>query len=505
MSAAAKIGLMMLIVLLVAGFFILRIEDIQLDRARSAKKIDVIFDSVAGLDKKSAVRVAGVRVGKVSDIVLTPEGKAKVTLEVDPDVQLHAGAAAKIANQGLLGEKYVELEPGNAAAPVLQGQQITLRGTQPASIDDVTSQVSAIAADVKAVTESLRAALGGAQGQQRVDEMLENVRQITARVRMILEVNEGNINATASNFKKITDDLRVEIPRIAASIDRVASSIGGTVGENRSDVRVIVENLRGLSSDLRTTATNLNDITDQVRGGEGTVGKLFYSDEAHTKLTNALGAVESGVNELKNTLGRVNRIELDLGVRSEYLAGLGDDPNNQFGGNSRTGVFATLVPNPEKNRFYFLEVNNDPRGTKDEKITETTTIGPNGDESTTRVKETKYENDYLISAQAGWRFDKLAVRAGLIDSTGGVGADYDLQDRVRVTGEAFDFGGKRDENVHLRVRGQYTLFRERENAPEIFLSTGIDNPLNETTYVFGGGIRWKDEDLKYLLGSIPSF
>ena len=60
-------------------------------------------------------------------------------------------------------------------------------------------------------------------------------------------------------------------------------------------------------------ADNLNSITGQVKSGEGTVGKLIYSNETHDKLTAALESVESGVNELKTTLGRANRIGLEPG------------------------------------------------------------------------------------------------------------------------------------------------------------------------------------------------
>jgi phospholipid/cholesterol/gamma-HCH transport system substrate-binding protein len=502
MTSAAKVGVFMLVVLGILAFFILRIEDIRLTESRSMRKIEVLFDSVAGLDNKSTVRMAGVRVGKVTDIKPTADGHAKVTLSVDPDIKLHPGASARIANIGLLGEKYVELDIGNPAAPVLTQEQITLRGSQPASIDDVTNKVALIADDVKAITATLRGTLGGPQGQQRMDEIVENVRTITAKMRLLLDVNEGNVNVTAANFRKITDDLRVEIPRIASAIERFANSMNGTVGENREDVRALVGNLKTLSSDLKTTAVNLNDITGQVRAGEGTVGKLFYSDEAHTKLTNALSAVESGVGELKNTLGRVSRIEMNLGIKGEYLAGLEDDPNNQFGGSSRTGVFVNLIPNPERNRFYNFEITNDPRGAKREKVVTTETTTDAGTETIT-THQTKYDNGYVVSAQAGWRFDKLSLRAGLIDSTGGLGADYALRNRLSVTTEAYDFADRYDDKPHLKMFGRYTLVPERNNSPEIFLSSGIDNPLNNTTVIFGGGIRWKDEDLKYLLGSIP--
>jgi len=511
MTSAAKVGIVMLIALAVLGYFILRIEDISLSRSRTTRDVKAIFEDVAGLDDESAVRIAGVRKGHVKDIKVLPDGRAEVTMEVDDDVPLHANAKAKVANLGLLGEKYIELDPGTKEAPVLaETQTILLPGTQPATFDDVTDQVSAIAQDVKAITTSLRTVLAGPNGQQRLDQIVANVEAITAEVRSLIAANRTNVDATMANAREITAQLRVEIPRLADTLDRVANQIGGTVGENREDTRRIVENLRGLSGDLRVTADNLNAITGQVKAGEGTVGKLFYSDEAHEKLTSALTAVESGVNELKSTLGRVSRIGLDIGIKADYLAGLGDQQEiegveTDFGGNSRSVVGLRIVPNPDRNRFYNVELSDDPRGKRRDKVTvETVTNADTGASETIVRKQTRFDRDFLISAQAGWELDKnLAVRVGLFDSSGGVGADYRLNDRIVVTGEVFDFGQRRDDSPHLRLFGEYTFRKEKEHTPRLFFTTGIDNVFNDTAFMLGGGIRWKDEDLKYLLGSVP--
>ncbi|HVR41029.1 MAG TPA: MlaD family protein [Thermoanaerobaculia bacterium] len=508
MSSAAKVGIFMLVILGVLGYFVLKIEDIDLRRGHGTREVKVTFHDVAGLDEKSAVRIAGVRKGKVTDIRVLPDGRAEVTLEVDDDVPLHANASAKVANLGLLGEKYIELDPGTAAAPVIPKTEVAqLRGSQPSSMDDVTSQVSAIADDVKAITASLRQVVGGPAGEQRLEDIVENVRSITDEVRQLVAANRTNVDATLANTRAITEQLRTEIPRLADTLDRVANQIGGTVGDNREDVRKVVENLKTLSADLRTTTDNLNAITGQVKTGEGTVGKLIYSDEAHQRLTNALTAVESGVTELKNTLGRASRLGLDIGIKSDYYAGLSKsefEGVDNIGGNSRSAVSLRLIPNPERNRFYNLELSDDPRGHRRDKVNiETITNPDTGVSSTTVTKTTRFERNYLISAQAGWTLDDLAVRIGLIDSSGGAGIDYQWNDRLRLTGEAFDFGGRRDDNPHLRVFGEYTLRKEKKNTPRLFVTSGIDNALNDTSFTLGAGIRWRDDDIKYLIGSIP--
>src|SRR6266581_840758 len=112
MSSAAKTGIFMLIILAVLGYFILKIEDIHPSR-KGTRTVTAVFDSVAGLDNKSKVRVAGVSVGTVTDIRLRDDGKAEVTMDIDRDVQLHDGATARVVNLGLLGEKYIELIPGS--------------------------------------------------------------------------------------------------------------------------------------------------------------------------------------------------------------------------------------------------------------------------------------------------------------------------------------------------------------------------------------------------------
>lgn len=497
MSAAAKVGLFMIVILAILGYFIIRVEDIRVGGG-ATRNVEVVFDSVAGLDEKSAVRVAGVRVGKVADIQLLPDGRAKVTLEVEEGVQLRSGATAKVASLGLLGEKYVEIEPGPPGQPPLTGE-VQIAGASSASIDQLTDQVSKIAEDVKAITASLRAALGGPEGTQRMEEIVANVHDVTVRLRSILATNEANISATAENFRAITDDLRVEIPRIAASIDRVANSLGNTVGENREDVRAVVQNLRGLSTDLKSTVENLNSITGQIKTGEGTVGKLIYDDEAHEKLTSALGSIDAGVGDLRGVLGRINKVGLEVGVDGYYLSDTGDAP---FEGNSRINIGANIIPNTDRNMFLMVGATQDARGEKDEKYVERTTI-VDGVESTTITRETRWDKDFLVSAQVGWEYDDLRIRAGLIDSYGGVGADWQARPRIHLTGEIYNFGEGTDDLPHFRLLGRWQVRSERPDAPAIYFNTGVENILNEPALMIGAGVRWRDEDLKYLLGSMP--
>ena len=89
MSQAVKVGIFMVVVLGLLAWLVMRVEDWSPWR-EAGRRVDAVFDSVEGLDDKAAVRVAGVRVGRVDGIALDGR-RARVTLLLDPGVAL-AGA-----------------------------------------------------------------------------------------------------------------------------------------------------------------------------------------------------------------------------------------------------------------------------------------------------------------------------------------------------------------------------------------------------------------------------
>ena len=97
----------------------------------------------------------------------------------------------------------------------------------------------------------------------------------------------------------------------------------------------------------------------------------------------------------------------------------------------------------------------------------------------------------------------LLVLAAALVAAAPAAAQQPALQGISVTGEAFDFGQRRDDNPHIRLYGEYTIRKEQPRTPRLFVTSGVDNALNDTAFTFGGGLRWRDEDLKYLIGSIP--
>ncbi|MFH5773709.1 outer membrane lipid asymmetry maintenance protein MlaD [Paracoccus broussonetiae] len=83
------------------------------------------FPSVDGIDVGTDVRVAGVKVGKVTGIDLNPQTYlAEARLRIPAEIQMPSDSAALIQSDGLLGGAYIELQPGGAPDNLAPGDEI---------------------------------------------------------------------------------------------------------------------------------------------------------------------------------------------------------------------------------------------------------------------------------------------------------------------------------------------------------------------------------------------
>jgi phospholipid/cholesterol/gamma-HCH transport system substrate-binding protein len=89
------------------------------------------FDDVSGLKSGDGVEIAGVDVGKVLAIHLK-DARARVTLQIDKGVQVDSDAIAAIMTSGIIGDKYVSIQPGAGERMLASGD--TIRLTQSAFV-----------------------------------------------------------------------------------------------------------------------------------------------------------------------------------------------------------------------------------------------------------------------------------------------------------------------------------------------------------------------------------
>jgi virulence factor Mce-like protein len=189
-----KIGL-----LLLGAIFILVYMLAQLGAfsrfTQSINEYTVRFDSVSGLSPGARVLIAGVEVGEVKEIKLD-SGRAKLVLALQSQVRLHTDAIALLRTQGLLGERYVEIQPGQTAL-LLPGQEIQ-KSSLLLDLDRFLDQVGALSASVGDFSNSFNRVFGGSEGQERLKRMVEDLDALGVLVK--------NFNQSEGTLKKLIDE-----------------------------------------------------------------------------------------------------------------------------------------------------------------------------------------------------------------------------------------------------------------------------------------------------------
>jgi phospholipid/cholesterol/gamma-HCH transport system substrate-binding protein len=449
--------------------------------------VDASFASVAGLDDKAAVRVAGVRVGRVDGIRLDGS-RAMVTLLLEKPVDLTEGATARIANMGLLGDKYVELVPGPAGgSPLAEGA--VLPGTTPPGFDEAMAKLDAIGTSIQEVTGSLGEGLSG----DRLNALFASIQATSEQIRMLVEENRAAIRGTMNNAESASATLARELPRLADEMARAVTEIGNLVSENRPDVAATTANVRELTEKLQTSVDNLNVITGKIAAGEGTIGKLVADDTAHEELVTTLDSIQTGVSTLSDTIGGLNKWKFQLDVGLAYL----EDRDDVSSG------FDVIINPSDGKRLYRAGLGRTPDGDKSVKTQYFTTTDPLGVSTTTTLRTFEENDGYQLSAMFGYQSRRdNRLWAGLIEDRGGVEAEIPFLDRALwLRAAAFDFGREgplgEDMDPHLRISSRWFFH------PNLYVIGGLDDPLEQDSLFLGAGARWTDENLKWLLRSAP--
>jgi phospholipid/cholesterol/gamma-HCH transport system substrate-binding protein len=250
-----------------------------------------------------------------------------------------------------------------------------------------------------------------------------------------------------------------------ANLNKASKELKDMVEENRPALRRSVE--------------SLDNITQKIDKGEGTIGKLVKDERLYENINKAAVGIDK-------TISTVERFKTFITFQGDYLTDMKE---------GKGYFYLTLQPKPDK--YYILGVVGDPLGKTT--TTKTTTITPSG---TTKEEEIETKKKIEFTAHYAMRYKDAVMRLGLTENTFGAGADlFFNNDSGRLVIDAWDFSNDEEEskNPHVRAGVDYFVFKN------LFVSVGMDNIMNKKwrgSYA-GMGMRFEDEDIKYLFGTLP--
>jgi phospholipid/cholesterol/gamma-HCH transport system substrate-binding protein len=451
-----------------------------------------LFRDASGVFEKSRVQTAGIAIGQIESRVLDPSGKAKITVRIKPGITLYENAVVQKKSASLLGEYYLEIDPGSAAA-IVHGERREMRvlkdGDQikdirePTAMGDIVDEVGTLLPIMHDILDDVHKLTSG-----RLNDIAENVDNLIQTNSEVLERLLNRVDHIAANIEGVTTAESGDVKESIRNVREITESIKGLIGTTKGSVADTSGAVNGTINRLQTTITsldhtmkNLEDITERMDKGEGTVGHVLTDDTIARN-------VEDITEDASTFVRGFTHLQTIVGLRTEY---------NFLSSTFKNYLSVTLVPRPDK--FYLIELVDDPRGYRSQSTT-VTNSSLTGQNSTTTVTTTE---QLRFSLMLGKRVGPVDGRFGIKESTGGFGGDlFLLDDRLVLSVDVFDM------RVNQYPRVKPALFGAiwKHN---LFLTLGADDVINtrRARAGAGGGLDWftgvqlvfNDEDLKSLL------
>ena len=292
MSLEAKVGAFVVAGLALMGSSIFLLGDYTLEQRYT---ISATFQDVANLNKNAPVKLAGVEVGQVREIVL--EGDlARVIATIRKGVAIYKDAEFSIGMTGIIGSKYLQIDQGHAYSGVIPAGS-TIRGTDPVSMEKKLTQA------LNSLQDVLNDLNRGGPGGSLVDNLratMANVRDLTANLNDLVESTRPKLEKAADRTDEITDKL----DQLLAKTNQVMASL--------------------------TTSS-------------GTVGALLHDEKMKDDVQKTVASVKEAAKTANDVLGRMTQFKAywNLDWRYEHLARAG-----------RADVGLTIVP--REGRYYYI-------------------------------------------------------------------------------------------------------------------------------------------------------
>jgi len=283
------------------------------DDTKDAYFVRAIFDNASTVVGGEDVKIAGVPVGVVSDMEVTDDNKAAVSLRIDNDdfTPFKTDAECTIRPQGLIGEKFVECEPGSADAERLEtieegdgeGERLLPVENTSAPVDlDLLNNIMRLPYRQRfaILLSELGTGLAG-----RGDDLNEVIHRANPALRetdavlAILAKQNRDLARLAEDGDRALEPLARERERFADFIVQ-ANRTGEATAERSDDIRLGIQRLPGFLRQLRLLMADLEGLTDQ---GTPLLADLGDSAPALGRLIEAQGTLADASRESFPSLG----------------------------------------------------------------------------------------------------------------------------------------------------------------------------------------------------------
>jgi phospholipid/cholesterol/gamma-HCH transport system substrate-binding protein len=296
-----KIGLfsVIAITLLYLGFNFLK----GIDFLSTTSKYYVIYENIGGLQVSNSVIIKGLAVGRVSNITFRQENGNKIIVEIDIDGSIVLGDStiALLVSEGFLGGKAIELKmPDVIQSPLEDGD--TLKSEIALGIfESITEQTGPVADDIGVLIRQLNTEIENFHETELI--LRETLRKVNANLDetwLMINENRKNFKVTLENINGLTYNLKEASTALEPLL---------------TDTNVFVDSLNNLElaatlESVSKSMDNLNLLLKNLNEGQGSMGKLLQDDSLYYYLTHTAADLDSLFIDLRENPNRYVHISV---------------------------------------------------------------------------------------------------------------------------------------------------------------------------------------------------
>lgn len=252
------------------------------------------FPNVNGLVKGSPVWIGGVEVGNVYSIEfvnLDSLRQIEVKYRIEKKLQkvVTIDAVIKVGTIGFIGDKYLELLPGNMSKPVIpEGEEVT--SITPGDINAMLAEGEKTMTDARGLVGNLVEVTGMIKdGKGTVGQLFTN------------DTLFHNLTSMISQLTILIENLQVSQAKIVASIDNISGNLGGItekVNQNEGTIGKLIAD-PALYDNLQASSSRIDSILAKINDGAGTAGAIINDDELYVDVKNLVVRIENLIADIE--------------------------------------------------------------------------------------------------------------------------------------------------------------------------------------------------------------
>ncbi len=298
------------------------------------------FPDVKGLKSGALVRVAGVEIGKVTEVSFVG-AEVQIAMEVREDMQsrITTESRASIGSLSLLGEPVIEISPSTSGTP-LKDHDTIQAGKTPGQLSDVAESATQSLGQINGLLADLRAGKGTVGKLFTDDDLYREINAFVVSAQQVaatLSNGDGTIGMLLKDpvaYTRLNSALG-DLQQMTARINAGEGSLGRLLKDD------------ALAKSLSATSGNLEQVTAKLNKGEGSAGKLLTDQELYDRFNSFAARLDRLGETLEKGQGSAGQLLHDKqlydninGASSELRGLIGDirkDPKKYL--NVRVSIF----------------------------------------------------------------------------------------------------------------------------------------------------------------------